>query len=287
MERKLMLPRGALIAVKHLLFYSVVAIAFSGVAIGSASGQSLLDWASVFNVEGTVKSLGGGIDAIYLEDNISAGLATDMTALGVDSDGEAKVFNDTVSTVHDLGNGYVYATKDASQRLVIFAGVERLRSSEDTFVEFEFNQDNVCVRSGNPWLIHGARKLNDLLVHMEFTAGNLSLVEFKKWDGSGYTLIGSSVPPAPEGCFGNGMTDLYAYCSGSPVQGLPPTNADIWDLNFIPIQVPNPDSFIQMSVNVNRLLGGNVAFTSVVIWSPEDISFGYFRAMGHWAKKGE
>jgi len=284
MERKSISPTGALIAVKYLLFYSVVAIALSGMAIGSASGESLVDWVSIFNVDGTVKHLGGGIDAIYLEDNISAGIATDMTALGVDIDGGIKVFNDTVSAAHDLGNGYVYATRDASQRLVIFAGVERLRSSEDTFVEFEFNQDIVCVRSGNPWPIHGARKLNDLLIRMDFTAGILSSVKFKRWDGSRYILVGSSVPPESEGCFGNGMTDLYAYCNGSPTQGLPPTNADIWDLNFIPVQVANPDSFVQVSVNVGSAVGSNVAFTSIVIRSPEDINFGSFRAMGHWAK---
>ena len=284
MKKVSMLPKGALITVKNFLFYSVVAIAFSGVAIGSASGESLLDWASVFNVDGTVKDLGGGIDAIYLQDNISAGIATDMTALGVDIDGKIKVFNDTVSAAHDLGNGYVYVTKDASNNLVIFAGVERLKGPENTFVEFEFNQDIVGVRSGNPWPIYGARTLNDLLVRMEFTAGILTSVDFKRWDGSGYAIIASATPPSPEGCFGNGMTDLYAYCNGSPVQGLPPTNADIWDLNFTPVQVPNPDSFVQVSVNVDRLIGSSVAFTSIVIWSPEDISFGSFRAMGHWAK---
>jgi hypothetical protein len=80
------------------------------------------------------------------------------------------------------------------------------------------------------------------------------------------------------------MTDLYAYCNGSPTQGLPPTNADIWDLNFIPVQVANPDSFVQVSVNVGSAVGSNVAFTSIVIRSPEDINFGSFRAMGHWAK---
>ena len=284
MKESLMLPRGTLISLKHFLFYSMAAILLSGVAIGSASGESLLDWASVFNGDGTIKNLGGGIDAVYLEDNISAGIATDMTALGIDSDGELKVFNDTVSAPHDIGNGYVFATRDPSQRLVIFAGVERLTSPEDTFVEFEFNQDVVCVRSGNPWPVHGARKLNDLLIRMDFTAGVLSSVEFRRWDGSRYTLIVSSVPPESEGCFGNGMTDLYAYCSGSPVQGLPQTNADIWDLNFIPVQVPNPDSFVQVSVNVGSVIGSNVALTSIVIRSPEDISFGSFRAMGRWSR---
>jgi hypothetical protein len=284
MEKLLMLPRGTLISLKHLLFYSMAAIVLSGVAIGSSSAQSLLDWASVFTAEGKVKNLGGGIDAIYLEDNISAGIATDMTALGVDIDGNVKVFNDTVSAGHDLGNGYVYVTKDASKRLVIFAAVERLTSPEDTYVEFEFNQDIVCVRSGNPWPVHGTRTLNDLLIRMNFTAGNLSSVEFRRWDGSEYTLSASSVPSTPEGCFGNGMTDLYAYCSGSPIQGLPLTNSDIWDLNFLPVQVPNPDSFVQVSINVGSVIGSNVAFTSIVMRSPDDISFGSFRAMGRWAR---
>jgi len=245
---------------------------------GNASGQSLLDWASVFNADGTVKGLGGGLDAIYLQDNISAGIATDMTALGAD----LLVYNNTVAAAHDLGNGYVYARIDASNNLVIFAGVERLKGLEETYVEFEFNQDTVGVRSGNPWPIYGSKTLNDLLVRMEFTAGILSSVAFKRWDGSGYALIGSAIPPASEGCYGT--ADLYAYCSGSPVQGLPPTNSDIWDVSFKHVEVPGPDSFVQMSVNVGSIIGSNVDFTSIIIWTPEDISLGSFRAMGHWAK---
>lgn len=263
----------------------LMAILMSVLISGNASGGSLIDWPFVFNADGTVGDLYGGLDAVYLQDNISAGIATDMTALvGAESLAESVVYNGTVSAAHDLGNGYVYATRDVSNNLVIFAGVERLNSVENTYVEFEFNQDIICVRSGNPWPIYGDRTLNDLLIRMDFTAGMLSSVEFKKWDGSGYALIGSESPPSQEGCFGNGMTDLYAYCNGSPVQGLPPTNADIWDLNFNLVQVPNPDSFVQVSVNIGRLIGSNVDFTSIVMRSPEDISLGSFQAMGHWAK---
>ncbi len=263
---------------------SFVIAVFACTASGHASGESLLDWAAVFTPDGIVGNLRGGLDAVYLQDNISAGIATDMTALkGAESLADAVVFNGAVPAAHDLGNGYVYATLDASNNLIIFAGVERLNSTENSYVEFEFNQDVVGVSSGDPWPIHGARMLNDMLVRMDFTAGILSSVEFNRWDGSGYEVIGSVTPPAPEGC--GGSADLYACCSGSPVQGLPPTNSDIWDLNFTPVRVPNPDSFVQVSLNVGRLIGSNVDFTSIVMRTPEDISLGSFRAMGYWGAR--
>ena len=271
-----MRAKKAVMGSRTLLMVILIGVLFGG----SASGQSLLDWASVFNVDGTVKDLGGGLDAIYLQDNISAGIATDMTALG--SDGQ--VYNDALPAAHDLGNGFVYATRDASNNLVIFAGVERLKSLENTFVIFEFNQDIVGVRSGNPWPIYGTRTINDLLIRVDFATGIPSLVTIKTWDGSGYKFVGSSAPSGPDACFGNGMTDLFSYCSGIPVQGLPPTNADIWDLNFNPVQVPNPDSFVQVSVNVGSAIGSNVDFTSIAIRTPQDISLGSFRAMGQWAR---
>jgi hypothetical protein len=249
----------------------------------AVSTDSLIDWTAVFNADGSVKDLCGGVDAVFLQDNISAGVATDMSAfIGAALLAESLVYNNTVAAAHDLGNGYVYAKIDASNNLILVAGVERLISLESTFVEFEFSQDVVCVRSGNPWPIYGARTLNDLLIRMNFASGILNSVEFKKWDGADYMSIGSAVPPMTEGC--DGSLDLYAYCTGAPVLGLAPTNADIWDSNFNPVVVPNPDGFVQVSVNVGRLLNTNVDFTSIVMRTPEDINLSSFRAMGYWAR---
>jgi hypothetical protein len=124
--------------------------------------------------------------------------------------------------------------------------------------------------------------LNDLLIRLNFSSGILHSIEFSKWDGADYMSIGSAVPPMTEGC--DGSLDLFAYCIGEPVLGLAPTNADIWDINFNPVVVPNPDSFVQVGVNVGRLLNADVHFTSIVMRSPEDINLGSFQAMGHWAR---
>lgn len=271
-----------LVAKREFLVMVLSIAAFIAVSAGAAnaSDDSLLDWTSVFNADGSATDLSGGIDAVYIQDNISAGIATDMSVVIGD---EPLVYNGNVFPAHDIGNGYVYATLDATNNLVIYAGVERMSSVEDTYIELEFNQGVVGVTSGNPWPIEGERKVNDLMFHMDFNAGNLSRVQLSRWDGTGYSIVGSATPPAQEGC--ERIADIYAYCIGPVVQGLPKTNSDVWDLDFNPVQVTDPDSFVQASVNVGRLLGENVEYTSIRMKTPGDVSFGSFRTMGYWGAR--
>lgn len=262
---------------KIIVMLCCLVVAIAGGATRVDAGDSLLDWAAIFTEDGSVRSLNGGIEAVFLQDNISAGVATDMTALSATGN---FVYNGTVPAIHDLGNGYAYAALDAERNRVVYAGVERLNSTGDTFVEFELNQDVVGVNSGAPWPIHGARTINDCLVRLNFTAGVMDSFELKRWDGSGYSTVQSGLAASPTGCFV--MSDSCSYCVGTPIPGLPPTNADVWDSAYKIVQTPSADSFVQVSINVGRLFGADVEFTSIAMRSPEDIVLGSFRAMGFW-----
>jgi hypothetical protein len=251
---------------------------FAGnVAIANAAAP-IPDWAAVFNPDGSIKDLNGGIDAVYLQENISAGVATDMSALDPVN---GLVFNGAVTSAHDLGNTYAYATRDTMGNLIIAAAVERLTSAENTFVEFEFNQGVVGVTSGTPWPIVGSRTANDLLVRLNFSAGNISSVDLMKWAGSSFITIYSAPAPAQTGCFV--VSADCDFCNGSPISGLPATNTDIWDSSYQVVQVPNPNGFAQISINAGNLLGPGAEFTSIVVRTPEDIVLGSFQTMGYWS----
>ena len=269
---------------------------------------SLPQWADLFNPDGSHKDEldgsgtpvpgGNGIsdyldlgalDAIFIEDNISDDLATDMSArLGAPVLADDLVFNDTVTALYDLGNSYVLANWDTAGDLQIYAGVELLSAAgesppADTYLEIEFNLDRVQVCSGNPWPIHGQRSDGDLLVHMNFTQGALSSVEFKHWEtGSGFQIDATATiqPGDTEPCHG-GATP-YVICTGTPPLDPPVGGFEVWDLDGNQVASVPPDGFVEVGLDVAGLLGSNPDFTSISVRTPEDIALSAFRALGYW-----
>ena len=239
-----------------------------------AADGSLANWTAIFNADGSVNDLDGGFDAVFLPDNVSAGIATDMTAFDAANN---VVVNGPVACAHDLGNGFVVASKDQAGKLILSAAVERFKSKDDTFIEFEFNQSVMGVSSGNPWPIEGSRSRNDLKVRFIYEAGSLASVEFGVWDGFAFQTQSSSAP-APAGCFVDASLQ-YEYCNGVAADGLPDANNELWDSNFQAVQVPSADGFVEVKINVGSLM----EFSSVTITTPQDIAFGSFQAMGYWA----
>jgi hypothetical protein len=61
------------------------------------------------------------------------------------------LYNGAVSAAHDLGNAFYLLTVTPMGNLRFYFGVERLRTDFPTFIEFELNQVQVRVGSGNPW----------------------------------------------------------------------------------------------------------------------------------------
>jgi hypothetical protein len=257
-------------------------------AVGGLFGSMVLtaeplllpDWSAIFSPDGDVVDLQGGLEAIFLEDKISDGLGLDASVLRQSE--ETTVDNGVVVADGDLGNGYVYAMRDGLGDLVLYAGIERLESASDTHVEFEFNQAVVQVLSGAPWPIHGTRTVGDLLVRLEFTAGELTRGKFMSWDGEAYQVL-SAGDTAGMPCGGVDLLHVFCY-------GLPPMESiqqESWDSAGTVLELRPPDGFVEFGVNVTGLLGPDVEFTSILVRTPEDIVLESFRKLGYWAQQEE
>lgn len=239
------------------------------------------DWTLMFNPDGKVISRQGGLDAFFIEDKISADVGLDMS-MCPDPATPLVVENGVVATANDLGNGFVWVTTNETGDLILHAGVERLSSLADTFIEFEFNQDIVQVRSGRPWIINGGRTVDDLLVRIDFIDGAIGSADIKRWiepwGGGKYLTI---VAAGPDGCTGSD----YRYCSGAPP--MKTIQDEVWDAQNNLVETPQPDSFLEIGVNVGVLLGANIEFTSIQVRTPQDIILDSFRHIGLWAQRGQ
>jgi hypothetical protein len=301
------LKTGASACLFLSLFFSATAIA-----------QSNLDipiWTDLFNADGTVKDVvdasGGtgpngvgdyaeapysGIDAIFVGDWISAGVATDMSAL---SDGEnigdVIVWNGTVRTEHDVGNAYVFATTDGAStpNLVLYGAAERFGTmAASSYIEF-VNQDKVQAISADTPLT-GSRADNDVLVRLNLSMGALTSADIMSWSSAnGYQLIASVPATAGTACAHDAAVQLYLACdpylaSGefNSVSGFTPWDDSPRDLNNQPVSVAAPDGVLEFGINVGALLGSNPDFTSIMVRTPEDIVLDSFRNLGLWASAG-
>ena len=273
--------RSAVQSHARFLILSLAALALAGVAvITSGTTPAPLpapDWAGIFDADGKVINLEGGIDAFSINDKISNGVGLDMSTFP-DRSNRMLVDNGTVAREHDLGNGYAWVTRNAAGDLIVYAGVERLSGTADTYVEFELNQGVMQVHTGPPWPIHGSRQENDLLVRVNFKAGVIDSADFERWNGTSYQRLFTA---GPDGCNGSS----YRYCAGAPP--IVSTQDEVWDASGTPVQVPQPDSFVEIGIDVNSLLGSSVEFTSLQAKTPQDVILDSFRHIGHWANPSQ
>jgi hypothetical protein len=255
----------------------VLLVTLAGAATPASAADSLVrpDWSVIFSPEGKVIDLQGGVDAVFLEDNISDGIGVDMSAIAHGE--EPAVNNGVVTAANDLGNGYVYAKRDATGKLQLYAGVEQLSSKANSYVEFEFNQGVIQVRAGAPWLIHGSRTAGDILVRVEFAGGTPSSATFWRWGGFEFESVATV---AADGYECSGLD--YLVCSGAPPQET--LRSEVWDSADNLLEVRRPDSFVEVGVNVAALVGTNVEFTSIQVRTPDDIILDSFRRIGSWAR---
>jgi hypothetical protein len=258
-------------------------------ASGAEEGRPA--WTALFHEDGTVRDQSGdgiadardvfgGLDAVFVEDRISGGSFTDVTALRDDY-----VYNGLVSPPHDLGNAYVFAHNDGID-LSLDVRVERLVSgAEDiSFVEFELNQQRVGVTQGIRsasevrWAFRGDRSVNDLLVRVNLVGHAVSSVELMRWDDvDGYRTI-----DARENLDGGACVSyfpVYSICGGS----LADDGAYI--ANAQPDLVYAPDSYIDFSMSIGGLVGLNPEYTTVQVRTPEDVALGTFKAFGYFASR--
>jgi hypothetical protein len=230
-------------------------------------------WAAIFSTKGKVLDLQGGVEAIFSPDKISNGAGIDNTIFPNPANPKL-IDNGTVGEAHDLGNAYFWVNSNAAGNRLLHAGVERLATNDDSFVEFEFNKGVVRVTTGAPWPIRGQRQEGDLLVRIDLRQGAIDAASFKTWDGEAFRPLLSA---GPDGCSGS----AYRYCLGAaPIQSVPD---ETWDAAGNILQPRQPDRFLEIGLDLNALLGSNVEFTSIQVRTPGDAIMDSFRRMGQWA----
>jgi len=264
---------------------------------------SMPDWDKIINPNGFFKDdvnadgmfgsngipdfidLYNGVDADFIQDNISNGIATDMSALlpGPRLQDEV-LYNGAVRREHDLGNGYVLATIGADNHLRLYAGVERLVSDAVTYIEIEFNQNPVRLGGGAPWPVIGKRVEGDLLVRMAFANQALQSVGLEQWQGGGFKVLKTGAGITGDRCL---QQKEFMYCTGHPPIRHSAQGFEVWDENYTPLDPTPPDSFVEVGIDIDLLVGPQVDITSVLFRTPEDIAMNNFRVFEKLAQLDE
>lgn len=216
-----------------------------------------------------------GVEAEFIQENISDGIATDMSALLTGPKlADEVLYNGPVRREHDLGNAYVLATVSTDTHLRLYAGVERIITDEGTFIEFEFNQNKVHLSSGSPWPIIGERKDGDLLVRMIFSNRTLQSVQFEQWQQGGFNFINTGAGISGDSCL---QQRAFMYCVGTPPIQHPVEGFEVWDEDNNVLEPILANDFVEVGIDVELLVGPQVDFTSVLFRTPEDIAMNNFR----------
>jgi hypothetical protein len=305
-KRRLTMGAGILTCLFANLIFSASALAQSNLVIPT--------WTDLFNTDSSLKDAVdasgaanpngvldfteppySGIDAVFVGDWISDGVATDMSALSdADELSGVIVWNGTVRPEHDLGNAFVFATTDraASPNLILYGAAERFGTmAASSFVEFEFNQDKVqAISAGRP--LAGSRSDDDLLVRLNLAMGALTTAEISRWvSPGGYQVIATITATAGTECSGDGVSRLACdpYLASGKFDAesqFVPWDDYPRDAFNQPVTVSAPNGLLEFGVNVGALLGTNPEYTSIMVRTPEDIILDSFRHLGYWAHIG-
>lgn len=254
---------------------------------------SMPEWEKIINPGGTLKDevdadgmfgsnglpdfidLYHGVEAEFIQENISNGVATDMSALLIGSKLEDEVlYNGAVRAEHDLGNAYVLATVGEDGHLRIYAGVERLITSVGTFIEFEFNQNRVHLSSGSPWPLNGERRDGDVLVRMIFSDRVLQSVQLEQWQQGAFRFLDTGGGISGESCM---EMKALMYCVGVPPIQHPEEGFEVWDEDNNSMDPVLADDFVEIGIDVDLLAGPQSDITSVLFRTPEDIALNSFQ----------
>jgi hypothetical protein len=260
------------------------------------------EWEKIFNPGGTLKDdvnkngrtgsngvpdfmdLYNGIAAEFIQENFSNGVGTDSSALLSAGDlSDEVIYNGAVRAAHDLGNAYVIATKGTDEHMRLYVGVERLITEDGTFIEFEFNQEEVRISSGAPWPIVGERSEGDLIVRMIFSNRILQSVEIEEWQQGGFQFVETGAGISGNSCF---QQPAFMYCVGPPPIWHPDEGFEVWDENYNRLAPTYPDDFVELGIDIDLLVGPGVDFAGVLLRTPEDIALNSFRVFEPLAQAG-
>ncbi|TLZ72278.1 MAG: hypothetical protein E6K10_02725 [Methanobacteriota archaeon] len=290
-------PTLRTLALGTLLLTSIVAVALMSPGpaptsvtglfeLGPAQGADILcvspdpppDWGCIFDGNGNVANLYGGLAAAFEKDQLSQSSSTDWTTFsgaGTSNKNDDPVSCPTISVTtcwhwdtgnvpakDDFSNGYAWAKIDpANGHLIVYAGFERLDPSGDSHVDLEFFQNQVAldeappcndpgISDPYPCNFVGSRMAGDIIVSMDFTVGgSLGSVTVREWTGTTYTLVGSV---GGEGC--NSALTLCGFNNGGNIDGGPWPN---YDRHGSEITTLPRNSFTEFGADVTALSGGS------------------------------
>ena len=236
------------------------------------------DWADIFDANGNVANMAGGVAAAFMKDDLSPGGTVDRTTYS--GAGGSNKNNDQISSWHwdsgsvpakdDMSNSYAWATTKvvgSQTHLIVYAGFERIEESGDSHIDIEFFQDEVtldeevpCDDPGNdltPCGFVGTRSAGDIVVSMDFlNGGGFGTMSIRKWSGSGYVQIGSR---NGEGC--NPADTICGFNNGGLIDGGPWPNYDRHGEEII--MLPR-NAFTEFGIDVTAVVGGTPCLTTVM-----------------------
>lgn len=270
---------------------------------GSIAGP---DWKELFNADGSHKDdvdatgqppgngiadfidIYGGLDALFIGDDVSVGSAIDGT---IRYNRNKRVQTGPINGNDDLGNTYVYLTNNTAGERVLYAGIERM-SNEPATIELEFNQGHFRLGHGwpatNGWEVLGEKTDKDLKLVVDIAAGgSLTSVQIKGWEDPEADGVFEWVPK---------LTLNGEGCNLADPNATPPLDADLacsfrndvivtggdwpsFDASGNPTTEISADCFFEIGVNFGKLLNITdpaYGFTTVQLRTETDIAFGYF-----------
>ena len=286
----------------------IIAIGASAVLSHAQSTLTMPVWADIFDSTGSAKDIVGvngasgsngkpdyvdlysAQDAVFVGDNISNSVGTDMSVSGGEQVlANTIVSNNTVAAKHDLGNGFVMAMKASNNDLILYAGMEHIASSgNNSYVEFEFNQEVVQAIGINDAL-QGERKAGDLQVRVMLDQGVVTGAQAKRWTNAGQFAVLDTMAVTP-GVACSGEPQSFLVCDPWLASGQhnyetafdPWTEG--WNMAGNPITPTQPNAVLEFAINVGAIMGSSPEYTSIVVRTPQDITLTGFRNIGHWSQ---
>ena len=163
-----------------------------------------VDWSSLFNADGSNKTLPTGFEAARLDKDFSNSGTTFITSDGstfatgskdtLPISGWQCNFDNNVNSKIDVANAYAAIYTADSGDEILYFGMERNANTGTANVGFWFLQDEVaCESTGGSVTFSGAHTDGDLLVVSEFTGGGtVSTINVYRWNGGANGSLGQT-----------------------------------------------------------------------------------------------
>ncbi len=275
--------------------------------LGDGNNATGPDWADLFdsggNVIGGALAKFGGLEAVFIADELSVASQTDVTVFA-----ESNKNNDLVATWNwdtgnvpakdDLSNVYSYATLNGDGDLLIYAGLERLAPNGDSHIDIEYNAQGIGLDKappcgddgvappvvdpqeddGSPCEFVNEKSEDDFVLSVDFTNGGaFGSMEVRRWDGATYVPI---VTLAGEGCnavFNGTPADVIcAFSNDITIDGGPWPNYDNHSREDNPathVTELKTNAFTEVGINVTEILGETPCLGSINFHTRSSQSF--------------